>query len=271
MNTMQLSTASLDDIVFEGRNQSYGAYVLRRIYNRHLVTGLTISVSLCLLLVAVPFVVEKVWPTTVVVPEIPVDVFIEPQVYDLDHKPTPPPAPQRREVVVARPADQVPEVVKDELVKPTPEAKPMRDAEPGEITGPVAIPGSKEIGIAGPPTTGGSDSSATASPAPAAPFIHVEFMPEFAGGQDALRQYLQRNLRYPRQALAEGISGKVFVAFTVQSSGIISDVQVLKGMGYGTDEEAARVIKAMPAWTPGRQNNHPVAVRYTLPITFRYE
>ncbi|UOQ73783.1 energy transducer TonB [Hymenobacter cellulosilyticus] len=101
--------------------------------------------------------------------------------------------------------------------------------------------------------------------------MHVEVMPEFAGGINALRQYMQRNLRYPKQALTNAVSGKVFVSFTVQADGSISDVQVMKGLGYGTDEEATRVVSSMPAWTPGRQNSRPVAVRYTLPITFQYQ
>ncbi|UOQ81063.1 energy transducer TonB [Hymenobacter sp. 5414T-23] len=96
-------------------------------------------------------------------------------------------------------------------------------------------------------------------------------MPDFVGGQAALAKYLQRHLRYPASALRSSISGRVFVAFTVNSDGTIKDVEILKGLGYGTDEEATRVISAMPAWKPGRQNNRAVPVRYTLPITFRYE
>jgi protein TonB len=101
--------------------------------------------------------------------------------------------------------------------------------------------------------------------------MHVEVMPEFAGGQEALRRYMQRNLRYPGTALSTGVAGKVYITFVVNADGSISNVEVLKGLGYGLDEEATRVVRGMPAWKPGQQNNHAVAVRYTMPITFRYE
>ena len=150
--------------------------------------------------------------------------------------------------------------------------EPATPTDPDVLTGPVAHEGNPGPLIGSGPATGpATDSNVAVTPPPAAPFLHAEVMPEFAGGLDALRNYLQRHMKYPRQALAGGVSGKVFVAFTVQASGAISDVEILKGLGYGTEEEALRVVKNMPAWTPGRQNNHPVAVRYTLPITFRYE
>ncbi|SHI31122.1 protein TonB [Hymenobacter daecheongensis DSM 21074] len=273
MNTLHLNTASLDDIVFEGRNQSYGAYVLRRIYSRHLVTGLTISILLCLLLVALPLLVQRLWPAMVVVPPIPVEGRVTLEPYTPPKEATKPAAARLKvphTVVVTPRADRVPQVVKDPLTKPQEPLAPGSLADPGATVGPAATDTGLDVG-SGPATAPHSDSGKAANPAPPAPFVHVEVMPEFAGGADALRQYMQRNLKYPRQALAGAVSGKVFVAFTVQASGAISDVQVLKGLGYGTDEEAARVVKEMPAWTPGRQNSHPVAVRYTLPITFRYE
>jgi protein TonB len=272
MNTLQLSTASLDDIVFEGRNQSYGAYVLRRIYSRHLVAGLTFSVMLCLLLVGIPALVQRLWPAAVLTPDIPLEGDIVFTQIELPKTATPPPA--QRHAVVVTPRLEIPTtVVKDPPTKPKDTVEPATTTDPNAVTGPVAMDGDTGPVVSTGPATGpaGIDSNVAVTSPPAAPFLHAEVMPEFAGGLDALRQYMQRHLHYPRQALAAGISGKVFVAFTVQASGDISDVQVLKGLGYGTDEEATRVIKAMPTWTPGRQNSHPVAVRYTLPITFHYE
>ncbi len=96
-------------------------------------------------------------------------------------------------------------------------------------------------------------------------------MPKFVGGNEALIRYMQKNLRYPPLALRNSVAGRVYISFTVQADGAIVDVHVLKGLGFGTDEEAARVVKNMPAWTPGQQNKHNVAVRYTMPITFHYE
>ncbi|WP_176132794.1 energy transducer TonB [Hymenobacter sp. CRA2] len=120
-------------------------------------------------------------------------------------------------------------------------------------------------------TTGSIDSGTTNTVAKPEPvFNYVEKMPEFAGGQEALAKYLQKNMHYPARALREGVEGKVFVAFTVNSTGEIVDVEVVKGLGYGTDEEALRVIRQMPRWQAGQQNGRAVSVRYTLPITFKY-
>ncbi|WP_167856972.1 energy transducer TonB [Hymenobacter aquaticus] len=274
MNTTNLHTASFDEIVFEGRNKAYGAFVLRQLYNRHLARALAITVALCLLLVSIPLVVQRIWPTVMPITKAPEGVIIEPKVYIMpqqDVAPAQPPVAHHQPVVVTPRTDVAPTVVKDELV-----TKPVLDVEasvPNDNNPTTMEPGTGEVGpgAATGPGTMGKDTGVTTPAPPAKPFTHVEVMPEFAGGIGALRQYMQRNLRYPRQALAAAVSGKVFVSFTVQADGSIADVQVIKGLGYGTDEEAARVVGKMPAWTPGRQNSQAVAVRYTLPITFQYE
>lgn len=99
----------------------------------------------------------------------------------------------------------------------------------------------------------------------------VENNPEFPGGIATLGAYLGQNLRYPEAAKRANVSGKVFVAFTVGTDGGVSDVQILKGVGFGCDEEAVRVVEQMPRWQPGRQDGQPVAVRYNLPIAFELE
>ncbi|RZK32115.1 MAG: energy transducer TonB, partial [Hymenobacter sp.] len=139
-------------------------------------------------------------------------------------------------------------------------------------TGP-ATPGATATGDANalPGPAVGNDTGTTTAPATTEPFVYVEKMPEFAGGQAALLQYLRSHLRYPSRALAEGIGGRVFLSFVVGADGTISDVTVLKGLGYGLDEEAQRVVRQMPAWTPGYQSKHAVPVRFTLPITFQYQ
>ncbi|UOQ66733.1 energy transducer TonB [Hymenobacter volaticus] len=139
------------------------------------------------------------------------------------------------------------------------------DADPGVI--------GNEGGTSTTAGPAGSDTAGSTTKAPPAPtiFLTAEIMPEFLGGQEALQRYMQKNLRYPSLALRNNIEGKVYISFTVMADGSVADVQVLKGLGYGTDEEAARVVRNMPAWKPGQQNKHAVSVRYTMPITFRYE
>jgi TonB family protein len=102
-------------------------------------------------------------------------------------------------------------------------------------------------------------------------FMVVEQMPEFPGGEEALYKYLAGNITYPQSAKESGIQGRVYVTFVVERDGTISDVRVLRGIGGGCDEEAIRVVKAMPKWMPGKQRSKPVRVQYNLPVKFSLE
>ncbi|MBQ5957711.1 MAG: M56 family metallopeptidase [Bacteroidales bacterium] len=97
----------------------------------------------------------------------------------------------------------------------------------------------------------------------------VEVMPEFPGGAAAMFTYLSGNIKYPEEAKDKGISGRVFISFVVEKDGSVNQVQVKKGIGGGCDEEAVRVVQAMPKWKPGLQKGKPVRVSYLLPITFK--
>ncbi|MCW5900149.1 MAG: energy transducer TonB [Flavobacteriales bacterium] len=99
-------------------------------------------------------------------------------------------------------------------------------------------------------------------------FTIVEEMPSFPGGEAELFKYLGKNIKYPQMATDAGISGVVYVTFVVDRDGKIRDVKVLRGIGGGCDEEAVRVVKAMPPWKPGKQRGKPVTVQYNLPIRF---
>lgn len=99
-------------------------------------------------------------------------------------------------------------------------------------------------------------------------FTYVEVMPEFPGGQAAMMKFINRNLRYPPEARENGIEGKVVVQFVVSDKGRISDVQVLHDIGGGCGQEVVHVIRSMPLWKPGTQNNVPVNVYYKLPVSF---
>ncbi|MGY6562528.1 MAG: energy transducer TonB [Luteibaculaceae bacterium] len=99
-------------------------------------------------------------------------------------------------------------------------------------------------------------------------FTVVEDPPSFPGGDAALFKFLSDNIKYPAMAKDAGVTGVVFVTFKVGKDGSVTDVAVLRGIGAGCDEEAVRVIKAMPKWTPGRQRGKEVIVQYNLPIRF---
>ncbi len=99
-------------------------------------------------------------------------------------------------------------------------------------------------------------------------FTIVEDMPAFPGGEPELFKYLGKAIKYPQMAQDAGISGVVYVTFVVGKDGKISDAKVLRGIGGGCDEEALRVVRAMPTWKPGKQRGKPVTVQYNLPIRF---
>ena len=97
----------------------------------------------------------------------------------------------------------------------------------------------------------------------------VEKMPQYRGGEEAMMKYVADNIKYPQEAKDKNISGRVFVSFVIEKDGSVNEVKVLRGIGGGCDEEAVRVIKAMPKWKPGMQKGKPVRVNYQIPINFK--
>ena len=193
--------------------------------------------------------------------DIKPDVILEPKVL-------PPPKEIKNTVKYT-----VPEVVQDEKVileTPPPVVEDLSSAQPGQET----IKGDDTEDIIAPPVSSVAASKANLTevlPAKEELFVHVEQNPEFAGGMGAMSSFLQKNLKYPPQASRAGIQGKVFVTFTVGSDGRIEDVGTIKGIGFGCDEEAVRVIRLMPKWNPGKQGGRPVKVKFTMPISFQLD
>ena len=102
-------------------------------------------------------------------------------------------------------------------------------------------------------------------------FIIVEEMPSFPGGDVKMMEYLAKNIKYPQMARESGIQGRVFINFVVEPDGHVSNVKVIRGIGGGCDEEAVRVVKAMPKWKAGKQRGKAVRVSYNLPVNFRLQ
>jgi hypothetical protein len=99
-------------------------------------------------------------------------------------------------------------------------------------------------------------------------FTVVEQQPEFPGGTKALSAFLKANVRLPDEARKAGVKGRVFASFVIEKDGTISSPMILKGLGFGCDEEALRVIALMPRWEPGKQSGAVLRVKYNLPIAF---
>lgn len=99
----------------------------------------------------------------------------------------------------------------------------------------------------------------------------AEVMPEFPGGMKALLGFLGKNITYPKESQEKGEQGRVVCRFVIAKDGTITDVEVVRGVSEALDNEAIRVIKAMPKWEPGMDKGKPVAVKYTLPVQFKLQ
>jgi len=257
------------DLVFDKRNKDYGAYNIRQHYAENLTRALLISVVVVVggaVALGAAIKVETVEP----VPTVVIDLT----------KIQPPSATPKKE-----------EPVKPELEKPAKAAEPVQtkkfvemvvtanptEAEPPTIDQLVDVAvGSANVEGAdnGPKNTlveastgTGPGEEVTENTAP----VGVEalsVLPAPVGGDAAWTKFLMKNLRYPPQAVDEGKSGKVWISFIIEKDGSLTDIKVMRGPGYGMDQEALRVLKKAPAWTPGIQRGKPVRVQFTLPINF---
>lgn len=97
----------------------------------------------------------------------------------------------------------------------------------------------------------------------------LPLVPEFVGGDQAMYDFINENLKYPEEAKKNNISGAVLISFTVLKSGEISEVKVQQGIGYGCDQEAERIVKIMPKWEPGKHMNEPIDIFYSIAIIFK--
>lgn|GEM_PF-86882 len=262
--------ADVLDILFEGRNKEYGAYELRRTYNRRLTKAILITSSVLLLSFAGCAIIgrsqgEKVKPLNV----DDVDLTRVEQKHE--------------EVVPPKPVmPKVPEVRQIAFTPPKLVENPPEDQKP-----PVQDDLDK-VRIATVNTAGGDDDNTVRPDAPVgeghgnvieapkkesddAVFLPVEFESQFPGGMQAWFRFLNKNLRYPEDAQAKEISGKVIVQFIVDNNGNVSDVEAISGPTEGgLREEAVRVIKKSGKWTPGNQNGKPVKSYKRQPVTFQF-
>lgn len=265
---------TLDDIIFENRNKAYGAYDLRKVYRPTLTKSLLIGGALFLLAMASPALISMIPSSEENVSMTEVDLMkIPPPPID-PNEPPPPPPPPIEVPKVATIKFLPPEVKKDEEVpqeSPPPTVEELKEAVVAEKT--QEGDPNAEVAITAPEETAPVKEEVKAVEVVKEDQIFqvVEQQPEFPGGAGALLGYLGKNIKYPAAASRANVSGRVFMTFVVNTDGSIQDVQVLKGLGFGCDEEAVRVVKSMPKWKPGKQSGRPVRVKYNLPVSFVLE
>jgi periplasmic protein TonB len=245
-----------DEIVFEIRNKEYGAYQLRKKYNRNVLLALLIGAFLISTAVITPFLSAKAGGPGLGFIERPgeikldiIDIPVEPVI-----PPPPPPAPKDAEQQIR----YLPPVIVDS-VKAGEEVSPLTAEEAERV---IRDLDAIEIITA--------DTMEIPQPeSEREPLINVQEMPMFPGGNTALLQYIAEHVVYPEVAMQNNIQGKVFVKFCVTPTGSIDRVSILKGVDPELDSEAIRVVKTFPAFSPGKQGGIPVPVWYTALINFQ--
>lgn len=269
MDSSKYLSADFLDILFEGRNKEYGAYELRKRYERRLRNALIGTAIACLLLFG-SIVLSNYLSKEAALNEKPVpkDVKLE-NVEIPENTPPPPPPPPAPEPPRLKPQVQYtpPKVVKDEEVKPEEQPPDLDKIQDKAISTKnlAGDPNGIDPGLVADKGAG----VVQAAPQENKVFTFVEQMPSFPGGDEALMKYLHDHIRYPAVARENGIQGTVVVQFIVSPDGSISNVKTVgAAKGGGLEEEAVRVVKGMPKWKPGRQNGRPVTVQFSLPVRF---
>jgi protein TonB len=241
-----------DEIIFENRNQEYGAYDLRKRYDSTTSISILGGVAFCaMLIIAFSFSVEKGKAS-----DDPGFVII-----DMDNTIIPDPV-----VPETKPPEGMPETMKNvapevtsdttEIIIPPPTADdilanvkngiPIDTLKYTEITEPV-IPVEPQI------------------------YINVSVMPEFPGGIPALMQYISENVSYPEEAIKNNVQGRVVLKFVVNADGSVGKIEIVGGIDPSLNEEAIRVVRSLPAFKPGLQDGVPVPVWFIIPVLFRLE
>ena len=264
------------DLVFDGKNQAYGAYQLRK--NTGIRNLKALAVMFAAFLIIAGIVYAKVSIENYIASKnaaIEADVELQSLAEKKEIKEEKKDEPEVEKIEVERVkssvAFTVPEIKKDEEVKEDQEMKSQDDlAETNTAIGAFTVEGNDETAevkhveekIAEPEPVKEEETKV---------FDVVEQMPSFPGGPSALMQYLNSNIKYPVVAEENGVQGRVVCTFVVEKDGSITDVRVVKSVDPSLDKEAMRVVKGMPKWIPGKQNGSAVRVKYTVPVTFRLQ
>jgi protein TonB len=248
----ELDLQPWDDQLFERRNKAYGAYAIRKAYVKHVAMGLLFTVIVLLLVILYPRISQFFDHQDIAVNKTEVVTYrgLGP----------PPPIEKDRSVALGTPPTVkamvkyvVPQVTKNTATEDVPTTEEIKK----NLTGSETVISSGDAS-AGEVLGEGGDYAAYLD----------ELDPEFPGGENALMQYISKNIRYPVSAQRMRLQGVVVVSFLVNKEGGIEEVKTLKSLSPDCDREAERVISLMPRWIPGRQSGKPAQKRFALPVKF---
>lgn len=260
------------EVVFEDKNKNYGAYQLRKSNGNNTTKALFWGSVVFLVLFFSPKLYNLIKGSqdeqkddlkaqeVVLTPPPPINPETPPP------PPVEPPPPKTDQVKMPPPIVKPDEQVQEE----PPTVEKLKEADPGQrdIKGdPTA-----DVVINEPVGEGPKRENAVAvDDNKVYDFVSIEKQPSFQGepqGGAKFNKYLSGAIRYPSMAQENNVQGKVFVSFIVEKDGSLTDITVVRGPGSGLNEEAVRVIKSSPRWTPGIQNGKPVRVKFTLTVNF---
>ncbi len=254
------------DLVFEGRNKDYGAYELRKSNRKTTVKALIFGAIIFVTAVSMPLILSLL-PESDNEDDMVRDIKItaiklppkkeEPKKLNLP--PPPPPPPKVDQVKFVKPV-----VAKaEEVVEEPPKIEEIKEKKLGAEN----IKGDPDAVLTvAPPGNGPKGGQVTEEDNSIYNTAGIEVKPEFPGGIEKFYSFVGKNYRVPDEG---GLRGKVYVTFVVEKDGSLTDIKVLRDIGYGTGKEAIRVLNKCPKWNPGIQNGKPVRVLYSLPITIQ--
>lgn len=259
----------MDDIVFENRNKKYGAYMLRQSTDKFMLRSLfAVSIIVCGL---AAFSLKK----KNVIPEATKEVvlrvekiipFIEPPKIDPPKSTQTIPLVEKTNTIKKvefKPVDDLQKVNEKIITEDQLKGKAIdsKTVENGKDTGANKLPDENK----GETGTGSASNGKNNTD-----FVLItDEMPQFGNSYEDIYKWLQKHIRYPQQAIDAAVEGKVYVSFIINTDGSVSDVSVIRGIGFGCDEEAMDAIKEMPKWKSGKQQGTPVRVKMTVPIDFK--
>jgi len=252
-------------LIFEKKNLDYGAYELRQNSSKRQFWALVIAIVFFVLGVSLPVLIKQIIPETKekdVSVRMMTDIKLDkPKENNILKELPPPPPPLLRNTVKFTP----PVIKPDEMVQE--EEQPISQKEAVETKSAISNvtydKGTDDIAAPLANTT-----TKTQITEEEKPFVIVEQMPQFPGGEKEMMKFIKNNLRYPSTAIEMGISGTVTLNFVVGKDGRITRIHIIRGIGGGCDEEAVRILEKMPPWSPGRQGGIAVLVTYTVPFKF---
>jgi protein TonB len=242
-----------DEIIFENRNKEYGAYDLRKSYKAatcYSIFGVVAFSTALILILSFSMSREMVADT----PKTLVIVRIDPTLLDPNKVKTPE-EPARPKADTYKPSYVAPEIVEkvDSTDTGMLTTSSIDQVKNRPVDTSVVIVNNTDNYI----------------PVEPAPFVSVEEMPKFPGGDAALLKFLAEAIKYPEDAIANGLEGRVTLRFVVSSDGSVKQVEILRGVHPVLDTEAIRVVSTLPKWTPGKQGGKPVPVYFTVPVSFK--